>query len=153
MRITTLLITAFSLFDIISSSGNSSLPTQNLSEELFPSWIIVQNLDSYANGDSKITLFQQLNLTTLQQKQIEQIHRLYYPKIIKLRDKLTVAKDELTSMMASTTSATTIRTKHQEILKIRQKLGELQLETMLATREVLTLEQRRNFADLLRSRR
>ena len=153
MRITTLLITAFSLFDIISSSGNSSLPIQNLSEELFPSWIIVQNPDSYANGDSKITLFQQLNLTTLQQKKIEQIHRLYYPKIIKLRDKLTVAKDELTSMMASTTSATTIRTKHQEILKLRQKLGELQLETMLATREVLTLEQRRNFADLLRSRR
>ena len=153
MRITTLLITAFSLFDIISSSGNSSLPTQNLSEELFSSWIIVQNPDFYSNGDSKITLFQQLNLTTLQQKKIEQIHRLYYPKIIKLRDKLTVAKDELTSMMASTTSATMIRTKHQEILKLRQKLGELQLETMLATREVLTLEQRRNFADLLRSRR
>ena len=153
MRIATLLITSLSLSNIIPGSGNFSFPIQNLSEKLFPSWIIVQNSDSYSNGDSKITLFQQLNLTTLQQKQIEQIHRLYYPQIIELREKLTAAKEELTAMMASATSATTIRTKHQEILKLRQELGELQLETMLATREVLTLEQRQDFADILRSRR
>ena len=151
MRIATLLITSLSLFDIISCATNSSFPIQSLSEEPHVSWLIAENHDS-SNLDSKITLFQQLNLTSLQQKQIEQIHRIYYPQIIKLKDQLTVAKEELTAMMASTESATTIRTKHQEILKLRQKLGELQLETMLATREILTVEQRQNFADILRAR-
>ena len=55
-------------------------------------------------------------------------------------------------MMASAESPTTIRNKHQEILKLRQELGELQLETMLATREILTVEQRQDFAEILRSR-
>ncbi len=152
MRISTLLITTFSLFNIITCSANSSFLMQNLSEEPYSSWIIAENSDSLANDESEITLFQKLNLTTAQQKQIEQIHRLYYPKIIQLRKQLTAFKNELTDMMASAESPTTIRNKHQEILKLRQELGELQLETMLATREILTVEQRQDFAEILRSR-
>ncbi len=153
MRIVTLLIATISLFDIFPGAANSSFPIQSLSEEPSYSWLIAENHDSLSNTESKVTLFQQLNLTTNQQRQIEQIHRLYYPEIIKLRKQLAAAKEELTNMMASTESATIIRTKHQEILNLRQELGELQLETMLATREVLTLEQRQDFADILRSRR
>ena len=153
MRISTLLISTISLFNIISCSANSSFPIQNLSEKPYFSWLIADNSDFFTNDNSKITLFQQLNLTTNQQKQIEQIHRLYYPKIIQLREQLTAVKEELTAMMASSESATTIRTKHREILNLRQELGELHLETMLATREVLTVEQRQDFADILRSRR
>ena len=90
-------------------------------------------------------------LSKLVKKKIEQIHLIYYPKIIKIREKLTAIKEELTAMMASTEPAINIRSKHQEILNLRQELGKLQLETMLETREVLTLEQRQNFADLLKS--
>ncbi len=153
MRIAILLITTLSLFDIIPCSANYSFPIQSLLEEPYSSLIIAENSDSLPNNNSKITLFQKLNLTASQQEKIEQIHRLYYPKIIQIRKQLTAAKEELTDMMAGGTSATTIRTKHREILNLRQQLGEVQLETMLATREVLTLEQRQNFADILRSRR
>ena len=153
MRIVTLLIATISLFGIFPCSANSRFPIQSLPEEPYYLWLMAENHESLSNTESKITLFQQLNLTTNQQRQIEKIHRLYYPEIIKLQEKLTAAKAELTDMMASAESATIIRTKHQEILNLRQELGELQLETMLATREVLTLEQRQDFADILRSRR
>lgn len=152
MRIATLLITAFSFFKTIPCSANTSLPIQNLPGELVPSWLVAENHHSIDHGDSKITLFQQLNLTANQQKKIEKIHRFYYPKIIKLKKQLAAIKEELTNMMSSTESATVIRIKHQEVLEIRQELGKLQLETMLETREVLTLEQRQNFAELLRAR-
>ena len=153
MRIVPLLITTLSLFDIFPCAANSSFSIQTRSELTYSSVLIAENHDSLSNGESKITLFQQLNLTTDQQKQIEQIHRLYYPQIIKLRESLTALKRELTTMMAGTESATTIRTKHQEILQLRQELGELQLETMLATREVLTLEQRQEFTNIIKSRK
>ncbi|ELS01313.1 P pilus assembly/Cpx signaling pathway, periplasmic inhibitor/zinc-resistance associated protein [Xenococcus sp. PCC 7305] len=152
MRIATLLITVFSFFKTIPCSANASFPIQNLSRELYSSWLIAENHHSIDHGGSKITLFQQLNLTVNQQEKIEKIHRFYYPKIIKLKKQLTVIKEELTNMMSSTESATVIRIKHQEVLEIRQKLGKLQLETMLETREVLTLEQRQNFAELLRAK-
>ena len=153
MRIATLLITTLSLFDIFPYAANSSLTIQRLPEVTYPSGLIAENHNSLSDEESKITLFQQLNLTTAQQKKIKQIHRLYYPQIIKLREKVTAAKEELTSMMAGTESSIIIRAKHQEIMTLRQELGTLQLETMLATREVLTLEQRQNFADILRSRK
>ena len=153
MRIAILLITTLSLFNIIACSANSSFPIQSSSDESYSSLLIAENPDSLSNNNSKITLFQKLNLTASQQEKIEQIHHLYYPKISQIREQLTTAKEELTDMMAGATSATVIRTKHQEILNLRQKLGEVQLETMLATREVLTVEQRQNFADILRSRR
>lgn len=153
MRIATLLITTLSLFDIFSEAAEPSLIIQKRAEVTYDSWIIAENHNSLPDSESKITLFQQLNLTTAQQKKIERIHRRYYPQIIKLRETLTSLKEELTVMMAGTESATTIRDKHQEVLSLRQELGELQLESMLATREVLTLEQRQNFADILRSRK
>ncbi len=148
MIIATFLMTTLCLADIFSSTANSSLPIPNLARQASLTLIIAENHDS---SGSKLTLFQQLNLTTEQQKKIEQIHLIYYPRIITIREKLTAIKEELTAMMASTEPAINIRSKHQEILNLRQELGKLQLETMLETREVLTLEQRKNFADLLKS--
>ena len=152
MRIATLLITSLSLFALLTDTA-SSTTLRKRSEATYSSVLIAENHDALTDAESKITLFQQLNLTSAQQKKIKQIHRLYYPQIIKIREKLTALKEELTAMMASAESATMIRSKHQEILQLRQELGELQLETMLATREVLTLEQRQEFADILKSRR
>ncbi len=152
MRIATLLIVSLSLFALLTDT-TSSTTLQKRSEATYSSVLIAENHDALTDAESKITLFQQLNLTSAQQKKIKQIHNLYYPQIIKIREKLTALKDELTAMMASAESATMIRNKHQEILQLRQELGELQLETMLATREVLTLEQRQEFADILKSRR
>lgn len=153
MRIETLLIAAVSLFEVIPCTANSSLSIQNSPAKSDYSWLIAENHDSLNENDAKITLFQQLDLTSEQQKKVKQIHRLYYPKIIKIRKKLTAIKEELTVMMSSTESATMIRQKHQEMLDLRRELGKLQLESMLETREILTLEQRQNFAELLRSRR
>jgi len=153
MRIETLLIAVISLFEVIPCTANSSLPIQNSPYKSYYSWLIAENHNSLNENDTKITLFQQLDLSAEQQKKVKQIHSIYYPKIIKIRKKLTAIKEELTVMMSSTESATMIRLKHQEMLDLRRELGKLQLESMLETREVLTLEQRQNFAELLRSRK
>ncbi|MEM9276807.1 MAG: Spy/CpxP family protein refolding chaperone [Cyanobacteria bacterium P01_F01_bin.143] len=153
MRLDTLLIAAISFFEIIPCSANSSLSIRNSSEKIYSSWVIADNHTSLNDSDAKITLFQKLDLTAAQQKKIERIHLLYYPEIIKIKEELTAIKEELTIMMSGNESATMIRRKHQEILNLRQELGKLQLESMLQTREILTLEQRQNFADLLRAKK
>ncbi|MGB5962938.1 MAG: hypothetical protein WBG73_20035 [Coleofasciculaceae cyanobacterium] len=51
--------------------------------------------------------------------------------------------------MASTATAEQIRTKRDQVLGLRQDLEKLTFESMLATREVLALKQRLQFAQLM----
>ena len=114
------------------------------------STIIAQNSKQAASSDSSGGLFQQLNLTPQQKNQIKQIRRQYQGQIVQLKQSLQLAQQQLAVMMAGTDSVATIRAKHQEIARFRQQLGQLHFESMLATREVLTPEQRQTFAEIIR---
>ena len=97
-------------------------------------------------------LFEQLNLTPRQKYQIDRIRRRYQAPITRLKEELRLAQRQLSTMMAGTDSATTIRAKHQQITEFRQELGELHFESMLATREILTPQQRQKFAEFIQNK-
>lgn len=53
--------------------------------------------------------------------------------------------------MAGTDSAELIRAKNQELVQLHQEIGTLRFESMLATRELLTPQQRQKFRQLAQS--
>jgi Spy/CpxP family protein refolding chaperone len=62
------------------------------------------------------------------------------------------ASQELRDLMAGTASADQIRTKHQQLQQLRQQLEEVTFESTLASREVLTPDQRKQLAQLMEQR-
>lgn len=102
--------------------------------------------------DTASNLFQQLNLSHQQKQKIKKIRQQYQAQIIQLRENLQVAQQQLAVMMAGTDSVAVIRAKHGEIAQFRQQLATLHFESMLATREILTPQQRQKFAEIIEAR-
>lgn len=102
--------------------------------------------------DTPISLFQQLNLSHQQKRKIKRIRQQYQAQIIQLKENLQLAQQQLAAMMAGTDSAAVIRAKHEEIAQFRQQLATLHFESMLATREILTPQQRQKFAEIIEAR-
>ena len=95
----------------------------------------------------------ELNLSNAQKQKFQQIYRRYQGQISQHQDKLLVAQQQLKQMMIGTDSAAAIRTQYQEVVRLRQALDNLRFESMLEMREVLTPNQRRQFALLMQQRR
>ena len=96
-------------------------------------------------------IFQQLNLTREQQEQIKKIHHRYKQQIHKKRNSLAILQKQLSDLMVGTEPATLIRAKNQQLVSLRQEIGELKFESMLATREILTPQQRQKFREIIES--
>ena len=97
------------------------------------------------------SLIQQLNLTNEQRQKIKQIHYRYKQQILKKKNNLAVLQQQLSDMMSGTESVESIRTKNQQLVTLRQEIGALRFESMLATREILTPQQRQKFRKILES--
>ena len=113
--------------------------------------VIVSSLKQVTESNSVGNLLQQLNLTHQQKQKIKQIRQQYQAQIIQLKENLSVAQQHLATMMAGTDSVTVIRAKHEEIAQFRQQLATLHFESMLATREILTPQQRQKFAEIMKA--
>ena len=113
--------------------------------------LLVNNVEQ-TTKDTASNLFQQLNLSHQQKQKIKQISQQYQAQIIQLRENLQVAQQQLAAMMAGTDSVAVIRAKHEEIAQFRQQLATLHFESMLATREILTPQQRQKFAEIIEAR-
>lgn len=98
------------------------------------------------------TLIQQLNLTDEQRQKIKLIHHRYKQQILKKKNKLARLQQQLSDMMVGTEPVESIRTKNQQLVALRQEIGALRFESMLATREILTPQQRQKFRKILESR-
>lgn len=98
-------------------------------------------------------MLQKLNLTREQKQQLRAIQQQYKGEMKQQRQELLQAQQELTGLMAGTASQSQIREKYRQVEALRQEVGELQLESMLATREVMTPAQRRQFAQLMQQRK
>ncbi len=99
----------------------------------------------------KSDVVKQLNLTPQQQQQIETIRLQYQENILCKTKKLDSLKEQLTQMMTGTNTVAEIRAKNRQLVLLRQEIGELRFESMLATREILTLEQRQKFQKIIES--
>ena len=100
--------------------------------------------------EPKVSFFQQLDLTGEQQQQIEQIHWRYRQQTLRKKQNIARLQQQLSDMMVGTERVELLRAKHQELNRLRQEMRSLHFESMLATREILTLQQRQKFRELVR---
>ena len=98
-------------------------------------------------------LTQELKLNPEQNQKLQSIHLQYKDQISQRQKALHQATQELRQLMAGTANPDQIRAKHEQVEQMRQQLEELRFESMLAMREVLTLDQRSRFAQLMQQRR
>ena len=100
---------------------------------------------------NKENILQQLDLSAQQQQQIEQLRHQYQKQIHQRQKDLELLQQQFRQMMAGTDSAELIRAKNQELVKLGQEIRALRFESMLATRELLTPQQRQKFQELVES--
>jgi Spy/CpxP family protein refolding chaperone len=96
---------------------------------------------------------EQLNLTEEQKQKLQAIQTQYKDQISQRKQAVRQATQELRDLMAGNASTDEIRAKHRQVQGLRQQMEEVSFESMLAMREVLTPEQRSQFARLIEQRR
>lgn len=97
-------------------------------------------------------LFQALDLTPAQIREMRAIQQRYEPQLTQRRQALRQARQELSRLMAGDAPEAQIRAKFQQIEQLRQQQAAIHFESLLAMRSVLTPTQRRKFADLMQNR-
>lgn len=112
---------------------------------------IADNSAPLTKQNHQKNLLQQLNLTAQQQQQIKQIHDQYQEQIYRRKKNITSLEQQLAAMISGTDRVDLVRAKNQELVRLREETGELRFESMLATREILTLEQRQKFREIIES--
>jgi Spy/CpxP family protein refolding chaperone len=102
---------------------------------------------------SPMGVMDKLNLTTDQQQKIRDIRSKYQGQISQQMTQLKTEKQKLRELMTGDASDDEIRSQHDQMFKTRQKLEDLNFESMLEMRAVLTTEQRVQFAQMMDQRR
>ncbi|HEY9768787.1 MAG TPA: Spy/CpxP family protein refolding chaperone [Coleofasciculaceae cyanobacterium] len=146
IAITFLIILLFPVF------AGSMLSLPNLHGYSMNPTAIADNSWEVAQQKPTLSLFQQLNLSSEQQQQIKQIHLQYRQKIIKKKNIITRLQQQLSDMMVGTEPVELLRAKNQQLNTLHQEMGLLHFESMLATREILTPQQREMFRKIVDSR-
>jgi periplasmic protein CpxP/Spy len=120
---------------------------------LFPK-TVAQNLEGPRPAESgKPNWMNQLNLSQEQKQKLHAIHSQYKDQISQSKKAVRQSTQELSDLIISNASAEEIRAKHQQVQQLRQQLEQTSFESMLATREVMTPDQRREYAQLMEQRR
>ena len=103
-------------------------------------------------NNSREGLIEQLNLTDDQKSKVAAIRQKYRGKIQKLQETIRKNEQELNSLLSNNASDREFRSKHQQISRNRQEMSNLQFESFLEIRQVLTPAQRTEFSQLMRER-
>ena len=114
---------------------------------------IAQNQRPNRPGGKQGGMFDQLNLSADQKQKMQAVRDRYKDQVSQRMQAVRQARQELETMMAGTASASQMREKHRQIIGLRQQLEEVQFESTLAMREVLTPEQRSQLAQMMQQRR
>jgi periplasmic protein CpxP/Spy len=95
----------------------------------------------------------ELNLSAEQVQRIQAISSQSQSQLVERRKSLRQAQDQLRLLLEGAASNAQIREQHYQVQLLRQQVSSLQFERLLSIREVLTPEQRRQFAVQMRNRR
>ncbi|PSB05482.1 Spy protein, partial [filamentous cyanobacterium Phorm 46] len=115
---------------------------------------IAQNQRPNRPAGKKGGLFEQLNLSADQKQKMQAVRDRYKEQVSQRMQAIRQARQELETMMSSATAnASQMREKHRQIMGLRQQLEDVQFESTLAMREVLTTEQRSQLSQLMQQRR
>jgi Spy/CpxP family protein refolding chaperone len=130
-----------------SAAPAFSIPIWSESSEMLE---IAQNRPNPRNEQMKKGGFmERLNLTESQRSQIEAIQAKRKTEMTQINTQLKTKQDELRTMMNGNASDQQLRSKHTEIVKLRQQLGNLNFENMLEIRAVLTPQQRNQMGQMM----
>ena len=114
---------------------------------------VAQNQRPNRPGGKQGGMFDQLNLSADQKQKMQAVRDRYKDQVSQRMQAVRQARQELETMMAGTANASQMREKHRQIIGLRQQLEEVQFESTLAMREVLTPEQRSQLAQMMQQRR
>jgi protein CpxP len=103
--------------------------------------------------ERKGRLIEELNLSPQQQQQLEAIRQQRRGEIENLKQRMQQLRQEMDQLLSTNAPESSIRAKFTEIQAVKQKMAEVRFEQMLATREILTPEQRVKFRELMSRRR
>ncbi|MEC4802845.1 MAG: Spy/CpxP family protein refolding chaperone [Jaaginema sp. PMC 1079.18] len=95
---------------------------------------------------------EQLDLSNAQQAQIRAIRDRYKGQTEQQRQTLRTAREQLKELMAGNASANEIRAQHNTVTSLQQQMADSHLEMMLEIREILTIEQREQLAQMTEER-
>ena len=146
----TLVAMALSIFYSLPVFASSARFFSSSHDAYVPSETIIAH-DSNSQPQQAVSLFQQLDLTSEQQQQIKQIHQQYRQQILKKKQTISQLQQQLSDMMVGTEPIELLRAKNQQLNVLRQEMGTLRFESMLATREILTPQQRQKFRELVKN--
>ncbi|HBK95854.1 MAG TPA: Spy protein [Microcoleaceae bacterium UBA10368] len=113
---------------------------------------IAQNQRPNRPGGKEGGMFEKLNLSADQKQKMQAVRDQYKDQISQRMQAVRQARKELETMMAGQATASQMRDKHRQIMGLRQQLQDLQFESTLAMRELLTSEQRSQLAQLMQQR-
>jgi protein CpxP len=114
---------------------------------------IAQNQWPNRPGRKQGEMFEKLNLSADQKQKMQGVRDRYKDQISQRMQAVRQARQELQTMMSGTANTNQIREKHRQIMGLRQQLEEVQFESTLSMREVLTPEQRSQLAQQMQQRR
>lgn len=119
-----------------------------------PAETIAQNQQPDRPARKQGGLFDKLNLSADQKQKMQAVRDRYKDQVSQRMQAVRQARQELETMMSSpTANVSQMRDKHRQIMGLRQQLEEVQFESTLAMREVLTPEQRTQLSQLMQQRR
>jgi len=98
-------------------------------------------------------IFRELNLSQDQTRQIQAIRSRYKGQIEQRQQRSRQAQQQLRSLMAGDASAEQVRQQFRQVQAARQDLAEVQFNSFLEIRAILTPQQRRKFAEIMENRR
>lgn len=138
----------------INLGGNVLLAseTQLVEQQITPSQsypLIHLRADQNWGRAQKGRFTEKLNLTSKQQAQVQNIRSQYQPKINSLKDNLRSERQKLAEMMKTNQPYDKLRSQHQKIMALDQQIHNLRFESMLEMREILTQQQRQEWAELM----
>lgn len=106
-----------------------------------------------SRGFQNNNLMDKLNLSENQKQQISSIRQKYKEQISQTKNSVRTEQQALQSLMTGNASDAQIRTQYQKVAQLRQDLYNLNFESLLEMRQVLTPSQRNQLSQLIQQRR
>jgi periplasmic protein CpxP/Spy len=121
------------------------------SEQLNPSPPVKNS--ALGSSEKRGGILQKLNLTRDQFKQISAVRKQYHPLIQSQARTVQTLQVKLRSLMAGSAEPSAVKVTFLELQKRRQELQQLRFDSSLATRQILSPDQRKMFEAELDKRR
>ena len=149
-----MLLRNLSLFAAICAVSVANISTANAVPNSFENndRIVAQEGRDPRRGDRRRSrIMERLNLNENQKSQIARIREQYQQRYARLRERIRSQRQEFKSLLG-TASDSQLRAKHREFMRLRQELDNLHFESTLEMLNVMTAEQRQEFARLMQQR-